>query len=77
LNRRPSHSGWTRKRGQAMGSFIEEARGRAEETGLEVEFIQADMRESHRPGAFRVVPKLFTSFGLPMNFHFLSPAQYW
>ena len=43
--------------------FLEEARRRAEAEGLEIEFVQEDMRTFRRPGAFDAAINLFTSFG--------------
>ncbi len=39
------------------------ARGRAEEAGVEVEFVRADMREIPWQGEFDAVVNLFTAFG--------------
>lgn len=44
-------------------SYLEEAQRRATEQGLEIEFVQADMRTFLRPGAFDAVLNYFTSFG--------------
>jgi len=44
-------------------SYLQEARSRAAEEGLEVEFVQEDMRAFVRPGAFDAVINCFTSFG--------------
>jgi 2-polyprenyl-3-methyl-5-hydroxy-6-metoxy-1,4-benzoquinol methylase len=44
-------------------AYLEKARERAEVDGLDIEFVQSDMREFRRPGAFDVVLNLFTSFG--------------
>ena len=43
--------------------FLEEARRRAEAEGLEIEFVQEDMRTFRRPGAFDAAINLWTSFG--------------
>jgi SAM-dependent methyltransferase len=43
--------------------LLEKARARAEEAGVEVEWIREDMRRFRRPGAFDLVLNLFTSFG--------------
>jgi SAM-dependent methyltransferase len=44
-------------------AYLQEARGRARQEGLEVEFVQDDMRAFLRPGAFDAVINYFTSFG--------------
>lgn len=43
--------------------YLELARKRAAQADVHVEFIQQDMREFRRPGAFDAVVNLFTSFG--------------
>lgn len=43
--------------------LLEKARVAAEVAGFAVEFIQSDMRDFSRPGAFDLVLSLFTSFG--------------
>ncbi len=43
--------------------LLEKARARAEEEGVQVEWIEQDMREFVRPHAFDLVLNLFTSFG--------------
>lgn len=45
------------------GRYLEEARSSAKTEDLQIEFIQADMRDFCRPEAFDVVLNLFTSFG--------------
>lgn len=42
---------------------LETARGRAEEEGLEVGWVESDMRAFSDPGAFDLVLNLYTSFG--------------
>ncbi len=44
-------------------AYLERARQKAEEEGLDVEFVQADMRTFRRPQAFDAAVNLFTSFG--------------
>jgi SAM-dependent methyltransferase len=44
-------------------TYLHEARRRAEEEGLQVEFIQEDMRTFVRPESFDAVINYFTSFG--------------
>ena len=44
-------------------TYLHEARGRAAEEGLQVEFLQEDMRAFVRPGAFDAVINYFTSYG--------------
>ena len=44
-------------------AYLEEARRRASKEGLEIEFIQEDMRTFVRPEAFDAVINYFTSFG--------------
>jgi SAM-dependent methyltransferase len=44
-------------------AYLDEARRRAEEEELAVEFVQQDMRSFVRPKAFDVVINCFTSFG--------------
>ena len=51
-------------------AYLAEARDRAETEGLAVEWVQADMREFRRPGAFDVAINMFTSFG-----YFEDPAD--
>jgi SAM-dependent methyltransferase len=43
--------------------YLEQARRRAEEEGLTIEFIQEDMRRFCRPDSFDTALSLFTSFG--------------
>ena len=43
--------------------YLEEARNKAEEQGLDVEFIKADMREFKREETFDAALNFFTSFG--------------
>lgn len=51
-------------------AYLQTARERAATDGLEVELVQADMREFVRPGAFDAAINLYTSFG-----YFEDPAQ--
>jgi SAM-dependent methyltransferase len=51
-------------------AYLDAARQKAAEEGLETEFVQEDMRRFVRPGAFDVAINLFTSFG-----YFEDPAQ--
>ena len=44
-------------------AYLHTAHEKAAAEGLDVEWIQADMREFVRPGAFDVILNLFTSFG--------------
>jgi SAM-dependent methyltransferase len=44
-------------------AYLREARERAEELGLKVEFVEGDMREFRREGTFDLGVNLFTSFG--------------
>ncbi len=50
--------------------YLIQAQARAEELGLEIEFVQDDMREFCRPAAFDLAVNLFTSFG-----YFEDPAD--
>ena len=43
--------------------YLDEARSRAQKSGLAIDFIQDDMRAFARPEAFDIVLNLFTSFG--------------
>lgn len=43
--------------------YLNQARERTRELDLDVEFIEADMREFQRPAAFDLAVNLFTSFG--------------
>ena len=43
--------------------LLDRARERARLAGLTIEFVEMDMREFRRPGAFGLVLSLFTSFG--------------
>lgn len=51
-------------------AYLSEARARADELGLKIEFVQADMREFQRPEAFDLAVNLFTSFG-----YFEDPSE--
>ncbi len=50
--------------------YLERARQVAEEEGLAIEFVQADMREFRRPASFDAATNLFTAFG-----YFADPAE--
>jgi SAM-dependent methyltransferase len=50
--------------------YLDSARQKAAEEGLEIEFVQEDMRRFSRPGAFDTALNLFTSFG-----YFEDPAD--
>lgn len=52
------------------GSYVETARARAGEAGLQVEVVHADMREFKRPTAFDAAISMLTSFG-----YFEDPEQ--
>ena len=43
--------------------YLDEARERAKDAGVEVELVEEDMRSFRREGAFDAVLNLFTSFG--------------
>jgi SAM-dependent methyltransferase len=43
--------------------YLDEAQSTARDEGLEIEFVEADMRDFCRPEAFDAVVNLFTSFG--------------
>jgi SAM-dependent methyltransferase len=43
--------------------YLQDARRRAQEEGLSVEFVEADMRRFVRPAAFDAVVNMFTAFG--------------
>ena len=45
------------------GKYLEQARENARAEGLEVEFVQEDMRTFCRPDSFNTVINMFTSFG--------------
>ncbi|HEY66101.1 MAG TPA: class I SAM-dependent methyltransferase [Caldilineae bacterium] len=51
-------------------AYLDEARERAQEAGVNVEWIKADMRDFHLPGMFDAAINLFTSFG-----YFEDPAE--
>jgi len=51
-------------------AYLAQARQRAAEQGLTVEWVQADMREFCRPEAFDAAVNLFTAFG-----YFENPAD--
>jgi SAM-dependent methyltransferase len=51
-------------------AYLDAARQKAADEGLEVEFVQEDMRRFARPGAFDMAINLFTSFG-----YFKDPAD--
>jgi SAM-dependent methyltransferase len=51
-------------------SYLEQARSRAHEEGLDIEFVQEDMRAFCRPDAFDGAINVFTSFG-----YFEDPAE--
>jgi SAM-dependent methyltransferase len=44
-------------------AYLEQARARAREQGVQVEFVQEDMRTFVRPASFDLALNLFTSFG--------------
>jgi SAM-dependent methyltransferase len=44
-------------------AYLNEARARATKEGLEIEFVQDDMRSFRRPEAFDAIINYFTSFG--------------
>jgi SAM-dependent methyltransferase len=58
------------------GLYLNRARESARELGLDVEFVEEDMRRFLRPGAFDAAINLFTSFGYfenePENLHVLE-----
>src|SRR5262249_25383575 len=45
------------------GFLLDKARTRAREAGVEVEFVQEDMRRFRRPAAFDLAVSMFTAFG--------------
>jgi SAM-dependent methyltransferase len=45
------------------GRLLDRARSAAESEGVQVEWVEADMRELRRPGAFDLVCSLYASFG--------------
>lgn len=47
----------------STANFLDQARRKAQEEGLVVEFIHQDMREFRRPGSFDLALNLNTSFG--------------
>ncbi|MFQ5595926.1 MAG: class I SAM-dependent methyltransferase, partial [Anaerolineae bacterium] len=51
-------------------AYLDQARRLATEEGLEVEFVQADMRDFRRPETFDGAVNLFTAFG-----YFEDPAE--
>jgi SAM-dependent methyltransferase len=51
-------------------SYLEQARARADDDALDIEWIRADMREFRREAAFDLVVNLLTSFG-----YFKDPAD--
>jgi hypothetical protein len=51
-------------------TYLETARERAAAEGLVVEWLQADMRQFVRPGAFDVAVNIYTSFG-----YFADPEE--
>ena len=50
--------------------FLDQARERTQKEGLQIEWVEADMREFRREGAFDAAVNLFTSFG-----YFADPAD--
>jgi SAM-dependent methyltransferase len=52
--------------------YLDRAGVRAEEEGLEIEFVQEDMRRFQRPSAFHLALNLYTSFG-----YFKDPQEDW
>ena len=50
--------------------YLDEARAKASEQGLEIEWVQADMREFRRESAFDAAVSLLTSFG-----YFADPSD--
>lgn len=63
------HSVWFARKGFTVTgmdispSLMEKAKERAEEANVTVEWVQGDMREFVRPGAYDLVINMFTSFG--------------
>jgi SAM-dependent methyltransferase len=47
----------------ATAAYLDTARQRADEAGVDAEFVEADMREFVRPDTFDLVVNAFTSFG--------------
>lgn len=47
----------------ATPAYLDEARDHAADDAADPEFVEADMREFQRPGAFDAVVNLYTSFG--------------
>ncbi|MFB6146860.1 MAG: class I SAM-dependent methyltransferase [Halobacteriaceae archaeon] len=47
----------------ATAPYLETARARAEDAGVDVEFVEADMREFRRPSSCDLAISLYTSFG--------------
>lgn len=43
--------------------YLDEARRNAEEAGLDIEFVQSDMRDFLRPEAYNLAISLYTAFG--------------
>jgi len=56
--------------GDRTASYLAKARAQAGEQGLEIEFIQDDMRRFVRPGAYDGAIMMYTSFG-----YFEDPAE--
>jgi len=44
-------------------TYLEQARQRAEQDGLNIELVNADMRQFRRPGTYDAVVNLYTTFG--------------
>ncbi|NIT57732.1 MAG: methyltransferase domain-containing protein, partial [Aliifodinibius sp.] len=58
-----AHRGFTVTGVDRTQTYLNKAREKARIGGLEVEFVQADMRSFRRTGAFEAVINLFSSFG--------------
>lgn len=52
--------------------YLDRAKAQAEAEGLEIEFVQEDMRQFRRPSAFHLALNLYTSFG-----YFQDPQEDW
>jgi SAM-dependent methyltransferase len=50
--------------------FLDQARARADQEGLNVEFMEGDIRDFSRPGAFDAALSMFTTFG-----YFADPEE--
>ncbi|HSL21446.1 MAG TPA: class I SAM-dependent methyltransferase [Vicinamibacterales bacterium] len=65
-----ARKGWRVTGVDRTRAALDAARTHAEQAGLDIEFVECDMREFRRPASFDLIVNLFTSFG-----YFEDPAD--